>query len=320
MEATKRMFLCPVCSRSVKGVKDRELPYMFIAWPMTIVNLSLESMKDKYLISAITLEAQNHYRSHLKNVNAIVFAIPCNTDLADHFQLYVATIRMCGATHVIESKKLAPRVQFLYCNILAGFLPNVFVVVDTHSDEFSGMLQHTGGHTDGTNTIITEILQAYLGKDFVTRMKTLVIVARNDTTMRKTLNGKAPWCDFTANTRGGWRGLFMVSCGPAIRMSHHFEEVKALVDGDVVDFVLTFKGCGTLPSMISNTVRSFIMEMGVFGRKDVWASLTQILATFNDFLKYTTAIVVYSSYLTGQPMLTMLPTCRANPPWAHIAM
>jgi hypothetical protein len=238
--ATKRTFLCPVCSRTVKEVKDRELPYLFIgfgkrlkvkmAWPMAIVNLSLESMKDEYLANAITLEAKNHYRSYPENVSTIVFAIPCNTDLADHFQLYVADLRMRGAAHVIESKKLAPAVQFLHHNILAGYPTNVFVVVDTHSDEFSGMLQHTGGHTGGTNTTITEILQAYLGKDFVKGMKASAIAARNDTTVRKTLNGKAPWCDLTAKARGGWRGLFMVSCGPAIRVSHHFEEVKALVD------------------------------------------------------------------------------------------
>jgi hypothetical protein len=52
--------------------------------------------------------------------------------------------------------------------------------------------------------------------------------------------------------------------------------------------------------MVSNTVRSFMMEMGVFGRKDVWAGVCQQLATSNDFLEYTTAVVVYSSYETGR--------------------
>ncbi|KAG2335998.1 hypothetical protein BDR05DRAFT_953664 [Suillus weaverae] len=291
VEAIKGTFLCPMCSRTAKGEKDRPLRYVFIgfgkrikvklAWPMAIVNLSLESMKDDYLASAITLEAQNHYRSHPEN-------------------LYVSALRMRGAAHMIESRKLAPGIQFCHRNIVAGFPPNVFVVVDTHSDEFSGMLQHTGGHTGGTNATITEILKAYLGKEFVTAMKASADAARNDTTVCKTFNGKAPWCDVTAKARGGRRGLFMVSCGPAIRVSHHFEEVKALVDSDVVDFVLAFGGSGTLPSMISNTVRSFMMEMGVFGRKDVWEGLCQMLATSNDFLEYTTAVVVYSSYLTGQ--------------------
>ncbi|KAG1761232.1 hypothetical protein EDD22DRAFT_847910 [Suillus occidentalis] len=270
---------------------------------MAIVNLSLESMKDDYLASAITLEAQNHYRSHQENVSTIIFAISCNADLADHYQLYVAALRMRGAAHLIESKKLAPGVQFLHRNILAGFPPNVFVVVDTHSDEFSGMLQHTGGHTGGTNTTITEILQAYLGNDFVTGMKASATAARNDTTARKTLNGKAPWCDLTAKARGGQRGLFMVSCDPAIRVSHHFEKVKALIDG----------GSVTLPSLISNTVCSFMMEMGVFGQKDVWAGLTQMLTISNDFLEYIIAVVVYSFYLIGQFKFKACTTQRCNP-------
>ncbi|KIK32561.1 hypothetical protein CY34DRAFT_110922 [Suillus luteus UH-Slu-Lm8-n1] len=67
--------------------------------------------------------------------------------------------------------------------------------------------------------------------------------------MCKTLNGKAPWCDLTAKAGGGWRGLFMVSCGPAIRVSHHFEQVKSLVDDCYGVFVLShrfkFKACAT---------------------------------------------------------------------------
>ncbi|KAG1760802.1 hypothetical protein EDD22DRAFT_848227 [Suillus occidentalis] len=166
-----------------------------MVWPMATANLSLESIKDNYFASTITLEAQNNYCSHQEN-------------------LYVAILRMCGATHLIETKKLASEVQFLHHNILAGFPPNIFVIViNMHSNEFSGILQHTGGHTGGTNTTIMEIL-------------------------------------------------------------------------------LLWMGSGTLPFVISNTVRSFMMEIGVFGQKDVWAGLTQMLTTSNDFLGYTTAVVV----------------------------
>lgn len=113
---------------------------------------------------------------------------------------------MHSTTHVIESKKLAPGVQFLHHNILAGFLPNIFVVVDTHSDEFSGMLQHTGGHTGGINTTIMEILQAYLGKDFVTRMKASAIVTRNDTTVQQDLEWESPivWSHRKSQRRMEW--------------------------------------------------------------------------------------------------------------------
>jgi hypothetical protein len=137
---------------------------------------------------------------------------------------------MRGAAHLVESRKLAPGLEFFHRNFRAGFPPNVFVVVDTHSDEFSGMLQHTGGHTGGTNTTITEIMQAYLGEDFVAMMRSSAARALGDKTVHKTLNGKVPWCNLTASARGGRRGLFMVSCGPAIRVSHHFDQVKALVE------------------------------------------------------------------------------------------
>jgi len=145
---------------------------------------------------------------------------------------------MRGGAHKSESKKLAPGAIFMDRNIKAGFPPNTFLVVDTHSDEYSGMLQHTGGHTGGTNTTITEILNAYLGEEFVKAMKRSSDAARSDKTVKKTVNGNTPWCDLTPNARGGWRGLFMVSCGPAIRVSHHFEAVKDLVEKYVCRYLL----------------------------------------------------------------------------------
>jgi hypothetical protein len=229
---------------------------------------------------------------------------------------------MRGGAHKSESKKLAPGAIFMDRNIKAGFPPNTFLVVDTHSDEYSGMLQHTGGHTGGTNTTITEILNAYLGEEFVKAMKRSSDAARSDKTVKKTVNGNTPWCDLTPNARGGWRGLFMVSCGPAIRVSHHFEAVKDLVEkyvcrylleepmltllfsfiffyfiffSNVVDFVLAFGGSGTLPSTVSNTVRSLVVDTGVFGRTDIWSAVCEMVASSHDFLDYTTAVVVYAS-------------------------
>jgi hypothetical protein len=67
-----------------------------------------------------------------------------------------------------------------------------------------------------------------------------------------------------------------------------------------VDFVVAFGGSGTLPSMISNTVRSFISEIGVFGRSDVWPALCEMLASSNDILDYTTVVVMYADTVKGQ--------------------
>ncbi|KAG2029988.1 hypothetical protein BDR03DRAFT_987378 [Suillus americanus] len=223
-------FRCPMCSRLGDG-KDKPLRYAFIgfgrrkkvkmAWPMALINLSLESLKDDYLAKSVILEAENHFRDFLDN-------------------LFTSMLHMRGGAHASESKKLGPGVEFINRNIKAGFPPNTFLVVDTHSDEYTGMLQHTGGHSGGTNTTITEILMAYLGHDFIKSMTLSSDAARSDKTVNRTANGNTPWCDLTPGARGGWRGLFMVSCGPAIRVSHHFEAVKGLVENNFVDFVLAF--------------------------------------------------------------------------------
>jgi hypothetical protein len=71
-------FLCPVCSRT--GVKkDQPLQYAYIgfgrrprvkmAWPMAVVNLNLESLKDDYLSTTVKIELENHYRMHPHNVS-----------------------------------------------------------------------------------------------------------------------------------------------------------------------------------------------------------------------------------------------------------
>ncbi|KAG1759530.1 hypothetical protein EV702DRAFT_1247393 [Suillus placidus] len=290
VEGPENEFRCPMCSRLGDG-KDKPLQYAFIgfgrrkkvkmAWPMAIINLNLESMKDDFLARTVTLEAENQYRSFEKN-------------------LFTSTLHMRGGAHVSESKKLAPGVEFINRNTKAGFPPNTFLVVDTHSDEYTGMLQHTGGHTGGTSTTITEILVAYLGQECLQAMQASSNLARSDKTVVKTINGNTPWCELTPGVRGGWRGVLMVSCGPAIRVSHHFEAVKALVEHNIVDFVIGFGGSGTLPSMVAGAVRSFIMEIGVFGRTDIWPAVCDMLASSNDFLDYTTAVVVFAQTVDAQ--------------------
>ncbi|KAG2354487.1 hypothetical protein BDR07DRAFT_1382224 [Suillus spraguei] len=215
-------------------------------WPMAIINLTLQSMNDNYLGLTVKLEAENHYQPLPRN-----------------------TLQMRGGKQVSESRKVAPGIDFVLRNANDGFPPNTFIVLDTHSDEYSGMLQHTGGQHGGINT-----LEKY------SPLTLERITAREDKTVLKTVNGKKPWCDLTAASRGGWRGVFM--------------EVKALVASDRVDFVLAFGGSGTLPSMISGTVRSLLLEIGVFGETDVWSALCRVLSTSHDVLDYTTAVLVYA--------------------------
>lgn len=64
--------------------------------------------------------------------------------------------------------------------------------------------------------------------------------------------------------------------------------------------MLAFGGSGTLPSTVSSTVRSLLLEIGVFGETDVWTALCNVLASSNDLLDYTTAVLVYSTTSNGE--------------------
>ncbi|KAG1721315.1 uncharacterized protein EDB91DRAFT_1256570 [Suillus paluster] len=282
-------FLCPICCRTGDG-KDAVLPYAVLGywirqkvkmtWPMVVVNLSLESMKDDYLGLTVRCDIDNHYRDHKDNLS-------------------IESLHMRRNAHGHESRKLVPSIEFVQRNTKAGFPPNTFVIIDTHSDEYSGMLQHTGGHSGGTNTTITEITAAYLGAELLQSMGDASRAARHHKTEITTKSGKKPWCDLSAKTRGGWRGLIMMSCGPAIRVHHHFKSVVQLVNDDQFDFVLGFGGSGTLPSLVAPIVRSLVVETGVFGRTDIWTSFCDLIAANQGVLDYTAAVLVYSTVFEG---------------------
>ncbi|KAG1756183.1 uncharacterized protein EDB91DRAFT_1241280 [Suillus paluster] len=200
---------------TVDTTKDAPLPYAVLgywirkkvkmAWPMAIVSLSLESLKDNYLASTVRCEVEYHYKDNREN-------------------LFVKELHMRGGAHVTQSRKLAEGVSFMKHNIEAGFPPNTFVIVDTHSNK--------------------EIVTTYLGEEFLKGTANASLAATSDESVITTKTGKEPWCKLTPNARGGRRVLML------------------LVDKDMFDFVLGFSGSGMLPSFISTIMRSLIVECG----------------------------------------------------------
>ncbi|KAG0693084.1 hypothetical protein DFH29DRAFT_881739 [Suillus ampliporus] len=125
-------------------------------WLMAILSLSLKSMKDDYL----------------------------------GLMLFIQGLHMCMDVHVSDSRKLTEGLDFMKHNIKAGFPPNTFTIINTHSNKYSRMLQHTGGHTSGTNTIITEIMTMYLGNKFLKDIENALLAARSNITIATTKKGK----------------------------------------------------------------------------------------------------------------------------------
>ncbi|KAG1717612.1 uncharacterized protein EDB91DRAFT_1016389, partial [Suillus paluster] len=95
------------------------------------------------------------------------------------------------------------------------------------------------------------------------------------------------------------RGLMLVSCGPAVRVHHHFDSVVEMVQKDRLDFVVGFGGSGTLPPLVASIVRSFVVDAGVFGCTNVWSSFCDTISSAQSVLDHTTVVLVYAEVVNG---------------------
>ncbi|KAG2125424.1 uncharacterized protein EDB93DRAFT_1110171 [Suillus bovinus] len=102
-----------------------------------------------------------------------------------------------------------------------------------------------------------------MGNPLMTAMKAASLSAREDETVETTVNGGTPWYNTTPKARGGRRGLFLVTHGPAMQVKTEFEEVLAMVESDLFDFVIGFGGSSTLPGFVGPTVLAFIRGAAV---------------------------------------------------------
>ena len=109
------------------------------------------------------------------------------------------------------------------------FPPNLIVLVDTHADNFSGYLQHAGGTTGRQSTTLGNLVKEYVSMDIMNLAAEASKSARLKRDNLTSPRGNVPWCDITATTRGGWRGLALASCGSAILSAHHYEDVRGLI-------------------------------------------------------------------------------------------
>lgn len=106
---------------------------------------------------------------------------------------------------------------------------NLIIVLDTHSDTFSGQLQAAGGLTGVSSTLtLPDLLRSYVGIDVLQEMAKASAFARSYNRIHEISPGVVPWADITPKGRGGWRVLVMVSCGSAVRQQVHWDYITQL--------------------------------------------------------------------------------------------
>lgn len=110
-----------------------------------------------------------------------------------------------------------------------GQPPNMIIVLDTHSDTFSGHLQTAGGLTGPAISVpLPDLVRTYVGDEVLREMGFASDQARSYNTIQEMSPGVAPWADITPKVRGGWRVMVMVSCGSSVRQPVHWDYITQL--------------------------------------------------------------------------------------------
>jgi hypothetical protein len=115
--------------------------------------------------------------------------------------------------------------DLLLRSIQSNVPANCFVVIDTHADTHTGELQWAGGTTAVQTASARELLACFCGERFLELMKAASNAAR---AFVPPVN--PGWYNGSPCFRGGWRGLFVASCAPVVRVERGFEDLRNLVE------------------------------------------------------------------------------------------
>lgn len=119
---------------------------------------------------------------------------------------------------------MAPAGKFVTRSIKSGVPANCFTVIDTHSDAHTGELQWGGGLKGVRTATAGDVLSKFCGKDFLQSMQAASKAAG------ACVHTESPgWYNDSPYFRGGWRGIFVASCAPAVRVKRGFDGLKHLV-------------------------------------------------------------------------------------------
>jgi len=262
------------------------------------------------VVNVLLAVVQNHYRLEEAKVRRFMIVSPCFIHIMP--QLKVMTEQMLKAGERAAEKHVPDHLTFIDQYLTKGLPPNLIVVLDTHSDSFSGLLQCAGGLGGVAEARpLPEIARMYVGDAVLAKMQQVSQVARKWNETIEVGSGATPWADLTPRTRGGWRVMVMVACGSAIKQRLHWEYIQQLVTGyvvvpshdtndlsifrDVFDLVLGFGASETLPVHVQAFVNAVVQTIAIHGMKDIWATIQEALIENPSTVKQNSVIAIYKT-------------------------
>lgn len=121
-------------------------------------------------------------------------------------------------------KAMKKGLDFVNLSLRSDVPANVFFVVDTHSQAETGLLLTE----DGRFLLPSQCIEDYSGREFLQAMRSAAERARV-----APKNERDVWYDDSVYSRGGFRGLFLVTCSPTMKVKESFEDLRRLVESCV---------------------------------------------------------------------------------------
>ena len=192
---------------------------------MVLVNMNLSTCIEKFLSDALTVDFKFHYIMALENASSLRSFTAVYADrnwFVKQLQLVNISLKANGQQKAQSQADVGA--DFVALSTRSDVPANCFVVVDSHADTHTGGLQWAGGKTAPQMAATSEIVREFCGQRFITEMARSSHAARSVSPPEK-----SRWYDASPPLRGGWRGLFIASCGPVVRVRSAFEDLRELV-------------------------------------------------------------------------------------------
>jgi hypothetical protein len=197
-----------------------------MAWPLYLVTLNLKGLTST-ISQLLHITMTDEYRSDPNKVRAIPLRSISLYSSGDQLLLKAGELREKGDA-AMRKKCEAESIAFID-RAGPNFPPNFVLVIDTHSDGFSGRLitnKHSGSQS------LDKLLEAYFGGAFLDNMALASSKARSSKQTPVVLsdavdvNSKPTWTPYSQDFRGGWRVAILVTCGPTAKNEGHWERIS----------------------------------------------------------------------------------------------
>ena len=203
-----------------------------LTWPMVLVTASLRTAPAQFIRDSLSLEFLERYAPAPQNVSYALLRKAFVNLVQLSFTHLELTTNLSTAAMREQMRRVVEHIQL---SINSGVPANCFVVLDTHSDTHSGQLQYAGGASAPVFSHAHSLLQNFCGNAFLPAMqaaaKSAVANGRHPRVEKSTPASMPhnPWYNAAPSFRGGWRGLLMSSCGPAVTQEEGFANLMNLL-------------------------------------------------------------------------------------------